>query len=221
MKNKLNELKKLVKSKYFSPALVLIILIIVAIFLYQMGFRITYAPELETNWDAVSAVAAWTGILVSVVGVVASFLAVWYAIQVPQKIADRQDKIALFEKRYVCFQLFEQCVMLLECSTGQKKDINVTDQCCYMLGVQKIEDLSHFDLEKKLGQYEHTLHEMEFLFLGIEEKDAAELFNSLSLYIRTIANHQDIEESKQRYIKAMLKFGKYVNEIWDTLDLSV
>ena len=95
MKNKLNELKKLVKSKYFSPALVLIILIIVAIFLYQMGFRITYAPELETSWDAVSAVASWAG----AAGTVA---AVWFAI----RVADKQNKIALFEKRYEIYKQY-------------------------------------------------------------------------------------------------------------------
>jgi len=102
LKNKLNELKKLVKSKCFFHALVLIILIIVAIFLYQMGFRITYAPDLETSWDAVSTVASWVGVLVSAVGVVASFIAIWYAIQVPKKIAEQQNKIALFEKRLEC-----------------------------------------------------------------------------------------------------------------------
>lgn len=98
MKNKLNELKKLVKSKCFFHALVLIILIIVAIFLYQMGFRITYAPDLETSWDAVSAVASWAG----AIGTVAAVFSAVY-------VANQQNRIALFEKRYRIYNELCNC----------------------------------------------------------------------------------------------------------------
>lgn len=85
---------------------VIAIVLVIAFILFFCGFRITYAPELETSWDAVSAVASWVGVLVSAVGVVASFIAIWFAIQVPQKIANRQDRISLFEKRYRVYNLF-------------------------------------------------------------------------------------------------------------------
>lgn len=61
--------------------------------LYLLGFRITYDPAIITDWDAVSA-----GI--SLLGVLVSGVAIYYAVQVPKKIADRQDRIALFEKRF-------------------------------------------------------------------------------------------------------------------------
>ncbi len=86
--------------------IVLVVAITVAIAiiigLYVAGFRITYNPDLITDWDAVSGCAAWAGVIASVV-------AIWYAIQVPKKIADRQDKIALFEKRYAIYRKFMQC----------------------------------------------------------------------------------------------------------------
>ena len=37
---------------------------LIAFVLWCMGFRITYAPELDNNWDAISAVAEWAGVVV-------------------------------------------------------------------------------------------------------------------------------------------------------------
>lgn len=57
------------------------------------GARITYDRAIPVNWDAISACAGWAAVVVS-------GLAIYYAIQVPKKIAEEQNKIALFEKRY-------------------------------------------------------------------------------------------------------------------------
>ena len=35
--------------------------------LWCMGFRITYAPELDNNWVAISAVAEWAGVVVGAI----------------------------------------------------------------------------------------------------------------------------------------------------------
>lgn len=42
----------------------------------------------------------WFAITMSFVSVVVTGMAIWYAVQVPKKIAKQQNKIALFEKRY-------------------------------------------------------------------------------------------------------------------------
>lgn len=47
----------------------------------------------------------WLAVVLSFFSVVLSAVAIWFAVQIPQKIADRQDKIALFEKRYQMFSL--------------------------------------------------------------------------------------------------------------------
>lgn len=78
-------------------------------FLYHKGFRITYAPELENSWDAISAVATWAGVIMTGVSVVASFLAVWFAIRIPQKIAEQQNRISLFEKRFKVYSEMCNC----------------------------------------------------------------------------------------------------------------
>ena len=67
-----------------------------------LGWRFTYAPELENSWDAISAVATWAG-------VVASVFAIIFAIRVPIVIAKRQDKIALFEKNLNATWQYSAC----------------------------------------------------------------------------------------------------------------
>lgn len=62
-------------------------------FLYDCGFRITYAPTLENSWAAISACASWFGAIMS-------GCAMLVAIRIPTVIAKQQNKIALFDKRY-------------------------------------------------------------------------------------------------------------------------
>lgn len=97
-------MKKLLNKKLIIPALLLVFVFVIVV-LYRLGFRITYAPELENSWNAVSAVATWAG-------VIASFMAIWFAIRVPKQIAEQQNKIALFEKRYEFYKALVLCIRL-------------------------------------------------------------------------------------------------------------
>lgn len=95
-------MKKFITGRWFPLIAAISILASTAgvvLIMIFFGWRFTYAPELETSWDAVSAVAAWAG-------VITSFIAIWFAIRVPKKIANRQDRISLFEKRYQVYNLF-------------------------------------------------------------------------------------------------------------------
>lgn len=78
-----------------QPKKVLFILMCIVLgllLMYSLGFRITYAPRLENNWDSISAVGTWVSAIISIIAII-------FAIQVPEKIATHQNKIALFEKR--------------------------------------------------------------------------------------------------------------------------
>ena len=108
-------MKNFIKGRWFPLLVGIIVFVVIAFVMAKFGWRITYAPDLENSWDAISAVATWVGVVISAFGVVASVVAIWYAIQVPKKIADRQDKIALFEKRYECFQFFQNVFPYLSC----------------------------------------------------------------------------------------------------------
>lgn len=100
-------MKKFFKGRWFPLIVAIGITAVVAFMMALFGWRVTYAPELENSWDAVSAVAAWAGVF-------SSFIAIWFAIQVPKKIAEQQDKISLFEKRYQLFSMLAKWRFLSE-----------------------------------------------------------------------------------------------------------
>lgn len=96
-------------KRFFRAPLVWIVFLVcvVIVAMYFFGFRITYAPELETSWDAVSACASWAGVL-------ASTIAIIVAIDIPKRIAEQQNKIALYEKRYTAFNTFAFIMSAME-----------------------------------------------------------------------------------------------------------
>lgn len=97
-------MKNFIKSRCFPLAVATVVLLVIIVAGFLFGFRITYTPDLNNCWDAISGVAAWIGIVVSIVSVVASFMAIRYAVSV----ADKQNKIALFEKRYECYVIIKK-----------------------------------------------------------------------------------------------------------------
>lgn len=84
-------MKKITRS---PTTWIILSICVIVIVLYFCGFRITYAPDLENSWDAISACASWFGAIMSAG-------ALFVAISIPKIIAEQQNKIALFDKRYV------------------------------------------------------------------------------------------------------------------------
>lgn len=85
-------MKKFIHGKWFPLTVACIVLVLLAFVMFLFGWRITYAPEMGNNWDAVSAVAAW-------VSACATLAAVWAAIQIPKEIAKQQNRISLIKDR--------------------------------------------------------------------------------------------------------------------------
>ena len=74
---------------------------------FLFGCRITYAPELENSWEAISAVASWAGVVVSAV-------AAWAAVQIPKKIAEQQEKVELYTRRLEFYNTLDACGRFLK-----------------------------------------------------------------------------------------------------------
>lgn len=110
-------MKSFIKGRWFPLVIVIVGILAIAFVMALFGWRITYAPELETSWECVSAIGTWAG-------VITSFIAIMVAVQIPSKIADRQDKIALFEKRYACYVTIQNlllCAKQMETATVNKE----------------------------------------------------------------------------------------------------
>lgn len=102
--------KRFIKSRWFPlKAAVAVVVLAVGIVLIMLlfGWKITYAPTLENKWDAISGVADWVSIIVSILSAIASFMAVVFAV----RVANKQNQIELFEKRYELYEIIENCII--------------------------------------------------------------------------------------------------------------
>ena len=225
-------MKDFIKGRWFPLVAVLAAVLLIALILFICGFRITYAPELENSWDAVSAVAAWGGVF-------ASFIAIWFAIQVPRKIAKEQNRIALFEKRhdaYSAFLTLEVFAKSLDQETFQDgaKDQNgniisteyKVGLCCAqfagVFGYFPKASKSHSVFENLtqtlsiLKQYEIRTMALAFLFSTTDE-EKAEMWKGLSLIIEPLLcfmteistydiNSKINDTNRRDFITALRKF---------------
>lgn len=91
-------MKNFIKGRWFPLIVAIVVVAVVAFIMALFGWRITYAPELETSWDAISAFAAWAGAIGTVGAIFAAI-----------DVAHRQNKIVLFEKRYSVYKILKDC----------------------------------------------------------------------------------------------------------------
>ena len=188
------------KNKYILPLAISLVLLIDVIFLvlYAFGFRITYDPTIITNWDAVAGCAAWTGVCMS-------FVAILFAIWVPIKIANRQDKIALFEKRYVVYQTLYKCLIFAdELDSLMETADDRYDVFCISFGLELNDDIKKKRslILPKAHEIVTTLQQAEFLFNKIIYKEIVLLCTNLALLVGNSESQNDkILNWKNEYIK--------------------
>lgn len=186
---------------FFGLGLVFLFLIFL---MYQLGFRITYVPDLENNWNAISATASWVSVIVSVLGVIASFGAVWYAIQ----ISDKQNKIALFEKRYRVYRTLISCDFFSACVFVSKEPE----------GIKEFFYTSFYDASEEPKTYQYklfafkyiqvteTLAESKFLFSGDIWKGVYKIVDNIQNLVGTVEkgmSKEEFDKAKQDYLDAM------------------
>lgn len=101
-------MKNFIKGRWFPLTIVILIVATVAIVMALFGWRITYAPELESSWDAISAVASW-------IGAIGTVAAVWFAVlssNKQSKLSNKQQKqntgLNLYPERRKALQLFAE-----------------------------------------------------------------------------------------------------------------
>ena len=160
----------------------------IILFLYFCGFRITYAPEMENSWEAISAFAGWFG-------AIASAIAIFVAIRVPKKIAERQDSIALFEKRYSAFDAFVFLTSVAE--RFDKDDYKESDIKPFMDEVVEVfktfADGNGFSWDNKdsCAVFRRQIIEagkIRFLFNLTEMKAVSEFLDAFNFFIRDVFN---------------------------------
>lgn len=202
-------MKKFVEGKWFPLIITLQLLIVAAIVAFLFGFRITYAPELENSWNAISAMASWVGTIGTVSAI---FAAIW--------VANRQNKIALFEKRYenyIIIQKLLACALQLE-DVNTNKGVQVAFRI-YLDAPQNIhKNKSVYEMIVEMLQMQSILLSGAFLFSNYNAELAKKIVAVGTELLRKTASHniknaeepllQDIMELKKEYIDLCETFEK-------------
>lgn len=107
MKNyKVKQINNLIKSIALFIAICIIIISLVVSIICILAFALGYRPvKTETSVIDFNSLA-----------IIISILSVIVAIYIPCKIADKQNKIALFEKRYELYQCIKLILILKKCT---------------------------------------------------------------------------------------------------------
>ena len=206
-------MKKFVKSRWFSLAVAAVVLLVIVVAGFFFGFRITYAPELENSWNAISAMASWVGTIGTVSAI---FAAIW--------VANRQNKIALFEKRYenyIIIQKLLACALQLE-DINTNKGVQVAFRI-YLDAPQNIhKNKSVYEMIVELLQMQSILLSGEFLFFNYNAELAKKIVAVGIELLRRTASHnvensekpllQDTMELKKEYIDLCETFEKHYFE---------
>ena len=73
---------------------------------------------------------------------------------------------------------------------------------------------------KEIDRYEYMIHQMQFLFPGIAERDTYEPYMGLQKFMESVLENQNIEATKEQYVKAMQYFHKkYAQVILKSLSI--
>lgn len=212
-------MKKFIKGRWFPLIVAISILVLVAgvvLVMALLGWRFTYAPELENSWDAVSAFASW-------VGVIMSFLAVMAAVWIPKRIADQQDKIALFEKRVACFAMLEtqrQIYFSIKDETDIQK---IKHGVALVYSTDPLCDFNRINFFVLVDKFSNQCTQMSFLFDGIKYKEASELGIAFGKFIAALYNtdNERVTAAKTAYLKKIDDFvNKHIEEMSRCLFIS-
>ena len=205
-------MKKIIKGKWFPTIAAIGILALatgVVLTMMLFGWRITYAPDIKNSWDAISAVAAWTGVAISAIAAIASFTAVLFAI----RISEKQNRISLFEKRFSAYQILCQCVIFSDRINGVQDKINF--KICFINSFtypSTIEDCSLLGLNRQVGMYFpevcRTLEAAMFLFDCNTDGYFQPIIEGLKNLAYSGDNIAVICLNKEKYLAAINKMKK-------------
>jgi len=217
-------LKNFIKGRWFPLTVAILIIAAMVLVMAFFGWRITYASELENSWEAISGVAAW-------VGAIASFGAIMVAIWIPKRIADQQNKIALFEKRFRIYKLLISCGTFV---SALKLAENVQDAwTVFMLvfyekdygegavGLDEFENASY--VSSRYLAIVNELSQCEFLFSQEISAGVLCVVNKMVPCLNDWFKQKDqrkFEESKRQFLALSDTIEELTDQMKSYLDLS-
>ncbi len=137
---------------------------------------------------------------------ITSIVAVIVAIVIPIIIAYKQNKIALFDKRFKSFDVLQRYIALADLLKDNQGNDNYNSAVIVVFFNGDSEDIKRNNVLIKLIEISTPLKFMPFLFKNITEKEVDYMIRSLCAFVRADLREDDVEKYKQLYINTVQNF---------------
>lgn len=142
----------------------------------------------------------------TIISVLISVIAIIFAIRVPKQIADRQDRISLFEKRYKIYNLYADYYALalrISCVEG-REEVQKNFLCTYY-GAWNDSLLDNFEeISNKMTQIQFELSQSKFLYNNEIGSQVLSIIEQLANVVYASLKRNDelkLQEEQQKLIK--------------------
>ena len=203
------EYKKLVGEKIFIERFFLLIIVllvqtVIVVVAFCIGVYITHITygQTENIWDIISTIA-------TCIGVIASFAAVWVAIQIPNKIAKQQEKRELYMQRLDFYNVLDACIRFSKDAENQSSQQMINYMFLIKVGFGELpESKTYKEIVKRAMPLFHrvitSLRAGEFLFDFEVQKYVQKIIDTLP----DLLNAKDLGTIRDCF----LKYQDAVNE---------
>lgn len=179
----------------FKTTIVLLLILFIPPLFF--GYRLMFIQEYVFDLDATEKICS---IIFGIIGTVATVAAIWTAILVPKQIAQRQNDIALFEKRFTVYQKIKMIYLLNSSlihsfNSCEDYDYSKKNSCTVYwiidyfkpnklertdkLNVAQLRVLAHAEISKCLSEFRSIVNSSVFLFNDVNYNKYDELLTSL------------------------------------------
>lgn len=194
------------KNKQLETVIALIAIELIAFgILFLVGFKFTYQPQLENNWDAISAVGQWIGVVIT--GVLTAII-IWQT----QKNSKRELSLNLLNKRREIFNILknflEYCEHYEEITDASKR-LGLIDRYKFLNLTMESANISTAQLEI-LGDAQ--------LYFDKEYADKIEKIKQLALLIHTMLGCATIVPERLNESQLLLFIKEKVNGVLEYRD---
>lgn len=159
-------------------------------------------------------------LIATVISIIISACAVYYAVNIPKRIAEEQNKIALFEKRYELYIIFTKStafVKVIEQSSVKTKE-NAQHLFVNMLSGKNLDNISQSGLEDeaKLVLYDvvATLGQAKYLF-NLESDRSLEIFSNDLIDLFKTENNKAFQSCLNKISISMANVRAELNNIFE------
>ena len=151
-------------------------------------------------------------IITSFISVIISTIAVIIAVKIPRKIAEKQDKIALFDKRFASYEVF----LTFEAFAYQidkLSDIkNYKKQFMIIFYNNLDAEFNGIDALTILKSLSLKLQQLVFLFDNITNSEVSKMLESVCDFVIAIEKNKNVEECKNIFVNHVKVFREKHHE---------